>query len=219
MLSTKDVPASSGSGIKKTLVPGNQQVTIYDVEFSSGYNPGSMHILARVEGPDMGPEFEGFLKDKDNPGGGRFKGQVGRIKLSQYPFEDKTFNDGTSITRDQTMLKMFDRLAMACGVQNEIKNITANTWEEWLGKAKPYFINKQISTCIGAREYTGKSGYKELDLFFPKLKNGKYPFISATGDQSNLLPYDANEHIIREKAAKPVDAFEPSSSADDDFNF
>jgi hypothetical protein len=214
MLSTKDVPAG-GSGIKKTLGPGNYNVTIYDVELVPGYNPGSYQILLRVEGPNLGPEFDGFLKDKNNPGGPKFSGQVGRIRISQYAFEDKTFADGTKVSRDITMLRVIDRLAISCGVQDEVKNIVANDWSEMINQVKRLFIGKKISVCLAAREYTNKSGYKEFDLFLPKPKDSKYSH-TAVGDPS-LIIFNEADHIVKEKVAAPVEAFEPTRT-DQDFD-
>lgn len=214
MLSTKDVQ-STGSALKKTLGPGNHNVTIYDVELVPGYNPGSYQILLRVEGPNLGPEFDGFLKDKNNPGGPKFSGQVGRVRVSPYAFEDKTFADGTKVSRDTTMLRAIDRLAIACNVQDEVKNIVANDWSEMIYQVKRLFIGKKISVCLGAREYTNKSGYKEFDLFLPKAKDGKYSH-TGVGDAA-LIVFNEADHIVKEKAAAPVEAFEPTR-ADQDFD-
>lgn len=217
MLSTKNVQSSTGSSFKKTLSPGNHLAKIYDLELQNGYNPGSMQIILRVEGPAIGPEFDGFLKDKNNPGGPKFTGQVGRVRLSPYAFEDKTFADGSKVTRDQSMLVALDRLAMSAGVQTEVKNINASDWNDMINQAKKFLVGKSLNLCIGAKEYTNKQGYKEYDLFLPRPKEGKYSHVSAT-DNSNLMTYDANTHIIKEKAAATVDHFEPAVSADDDFN-
>lgn len=217
MLSTKNVPSTTGSSYKKTLSPGNHLVSIYDIELQNGYNPGSMQILLRVEGPAIGPDFDGFLKDKNNPGGPKFAGQVGRVRMSPYAYEDKTFADGSKVTRDNAMLVAIDRLAISAGVQEAVKNIQASSWEDLIAQAKKIFIGKQVSMCIGAKEYTNKSGYKEYDLFLPRPKDGKYSHTSST-DASNLMMYSADTHIIKEKETKSVESFEPTVSGDDDFN-
>ena len=217
MLSTKNVPASTGSSFKKTLSPGNYLVKIYDIELQNGYNPGSMQIILRVEGPDLGPQFDGFLRDKDNAGGAKFTGQVGRLRLSPYAFEDKTFADGSKVTRDQSMLVAIDRLAASADVQTEVKNINASDWTDMINQIKKLFMGKSINVCIGAKEYTNKQGYKEYDLFLPRPKDGKYSHVGA--DTTNLMIYDADVHIIKEKAASTVGNFEPVTGKDDDFNF
>lgn len=215
MLSTKDVQ-SGGSSLKKTLGPGNHTVTVYDIELTPGYNQGSFQILLRVEGPNLGPEFDGFLKDKNNPGGAKFTGQVGRVRLAPYAFEDRTFADGTKVTRDTSMLRAIDRLAICCGVQQEVKDISAQDWPDMINQVKRLIVGKKISVCLGAREYTNKSGYKEYDLFLPRAKDGKYSHTSV-GD-TNLVVFNEAEHIVKEKVAAPVESFEPTR-VDDDFNF
>lgn len=215
MLSTKDVQ-STGSSLKKTLGPGNHTVTIYDIELVSGYNPGSYQIKLFVEGPNLGPEFDGFLKDKNNPGGAKFAGQVGRVRIAPYAFEDKTFADGTKVSRDTTMLRAIDRLAICCGVQEEVKAISANDWNDMINQVKRLLIGKKLSVCLGAREYTNKSGYKEYDLFLPRAKDGKYSHVPV-GDTS-LIVFNEADHIIKEKAAAVVEHFEPTRT-DEDFNF
>lgn len=217
MLSTRDVQ-STGSGLKKTLLPGNHTVKIYDLELQPGYNAGSLHIILRVVGPNLGPDFDGFLVDPNNPGGQKFSGQVGRIQMGLYAFEDKTLDNGNKISRDNTMLKAIDLLSVACGVQDQVKGIDASDWDDMIRQVKRLVVGKQISVCIGGKEYTNKGGYKEFRLFFPKPKNGKYAF-GQVGDV-NVMTYDENDatHMIKEKAAKSVDSFEPTKSADDDFN-
>lgn len=216
MLSTKNVQSTTGSTYKKTLSPGNHLVSIYDVELQNGYNPGSMQVILRVEGPNLGPQFDGFLKDKNNAGGAKFTGQVGRVRLSPYAFEDKTFADGSKVTRDQSMLVAIDRLAMSAGVQSQVKDINASDWNDMIGQVKKLLVGKSINVCIGAKEYTNKQGYKEYDLFLPRPKDGKYSHVGA--ETTNLMEYDADTHIIKEKAAATVEHFEPAISGDDDFN-
>ena len=218
MLSTKNVQSSSTSSYKKTLSPGNHLVSIYDLQLSNGYNPGSLQLIVNVMGPNLGPDFDGFLIDRNNPGGPKFVGQVGRVRMSPYAFEDKTFDDGSKVTRDNSILLAIDRLAISCGVKDQIDLIEANTIEELVKKAKAIFVNKKLNMCIGAKEYTNKSGYKEFDLFLPRPKNGKYSHTSAS-DATNLMMYDAAAHIIKEKEAKPVESFEPALGTDEDFNF
>lgn len=215
MLSTKDVQPS---GTKKTLSPGNHVVKIYDLELTPGYNAGSLNIILRVEGPNLGPEFDGFLKDPNNPGGAKFAGQVGKVRYQQYAFEDKTFDDGRKQVRDNMMLKALDLLSTACGVQEQVKAISANDWTDMINQVKRFIVGKEISVCLGTRIYTNKSGYKENDLFFPKAKNGKYAF-TAVGDP-NIMVFNEEDptHVIQEKKAKTVDSFEPTVKADDDFN-
>ena len=216
MLSTKNVPVStgSGSGFKKTLSPGNHLVKIYDLELSKGYNPGSIQVILRVEGPDMGPDFDGFLKDRNEPNGPKHAGQVGRVRLAPYAFEDRVLKHGSTQTRDQAMLIALDRLSTSAGVKDVVQNIEAQTIEELFHKAKVFLVGRSINTCIGSKIYTNKSGYKENDLFLPRAQGNKYPHTPAD-DASSLLQFNEAEHIIGEKQPTSVDSF---GSSDNDFD-
>jgi len=138
--------------------------------------------------------------------------------MGLYAFEDKVLDNGNKISRDNTMLKAIDLLSVACGVQDAVKGIDASDWDDMIRQVKKLVVGKQISTCIGGKEYTNKGGYKEFRLFFPKPKSGKYAFGQV--GEVNVMTYDESDitHLIKEKAAKSVDSFEPPKSADDDFN-
>jgi hypothetical protein len=220
MLSTKNVTttSSTGSSLKKTLGPGNHLVTIYDLTLKPGFTPGAYWIVANVEGPNMGPDFDGFLKDPNNPGGPKFAGQVGKVRLSYYASADGEDKNGNKYSRDKTMLMILDRLAATCGVQDRLKDIDAKDWDDMISQAKRLFIGKQMNICAGGKAYTNKGGYTEYDLFLPKSANGKYSHTVAD-NTSSLLIFNEEQHIVKEKESKQVDAFEPvAAKADDDFN-
>lgn len=216
MLSTKNLPADSGSFTKKTLSPGNHVVRLYDLELQEGYKPGSLQLNLRVVGPDMGPDFDGFLVDKNNPNGAKFSGQVGRVKHGYYAFEDGVTKGGTAVNRDQSILKAIDRLATSLGVREKVAEINANTIEQFVAQAKPHLINGSLlEMCIAGKEYTNKGGYKDFDLFMPYPKDKKYPYGTA-GAANAVMTFDPSAHIIKEKVAATVESFEPAGS---DFDF
>lgn len=218
MLSTRDVTQQS-SGQRKTLSPGNYTVRIYDMELVPGptYLQDSYHIILHVEGPALGPEFDGFLKDPNNPGGPKFAGQVGKVKMGHYAFADTTTKNGNKISRDQTMLRAIDMLSVACDVQEQVKSIDASDWDDMIRQVKRVVIGRSVSICLGSRLYTNKSGYKDHQLFLPRPDGGKLP-LTKVGDP-NILVYDANnpDHAKFESAPKVVESF-GETKADDDFN-
>lgn len=218
MLSTKNVvsTSSTGSGVKKTLSPGNHTVTINDMSLKPGYKNDGYTIVLHVEGPALGPDFDGFLKDPNNPNGAKFAGQVGKVRATEYAAADGITKNGTKVYRDQQLLQTLDRLAISAGVQDRLKEIEAKDWEDMINQARRIFFGKKIAICAGGREWTNKGGYTEYDLFLPKSKNGKYAH-TAADNTANLLTYDAAEHIVKEKETKTVESFEPAK-ADDDFN-
>ena len=218
MLSTRDVNQSTGQ--RKTLAPGNHTVTIYDLKLELGpaYTPNSYHIVLHVEGPNLGPDFDGFLKDPNNPNGPRFAGQIGKVRMDYYEFADGTTKSGAKVNRDYSMLRAIDMLSIACGVQDRVKAIDAADWDDMIRQVKNIVVGRQVSICAGAREYTGKTGYKEFQLYLVKPYQGKQP-ITQVGD-ANIITYDAANpyHLRKEKEAKTVEQFESKSSAEDDFN-
>lgn len=220
MLSTKSVTTtqSAGSGIKKTLGPGNHLVTIYDMSLKPGFTPDALWLVLHVEGPDMGPDFDGFLKDPNNPGGAKFAGQVGRVRASQYAAADGEDKNGNKYSRDRTLLTTLDRLAASCGVQDRLKEINAADWNDMINQAKRIFIGKKLNMCVAGKAYTNKGGYTDYDLFLPKGVNGKYAH-TAADTTASLLTFSEAQHIIAEKETKSVESFEPAtSSSDEDFN-
>lgn len=216
MLSTKNLPAESGSFIKKTLSPGNHVVRLYDIQLEPGYKPESLQLNLHVVGPDMGPDFDGFLVDKNNPNGAKFAGQVGRVKHGYYAFEDGVTKTGKAVNRDQSILQAIDRLATALGVREKVSEINANTIEQFVAQAKPHLCNGSLlEMCIAGKEYTNKGGYKDFGLFMPYAKDKKYPYGTA-GAANSVITFDPNNHIVKEKAAQSVESFEPAST---DFDF
>jgi hypothetical protein len=72
----------------KTIAPGNHVLKINSVELEDfRFIEGAKHLILHVEtAPIEG--FEGFLLDKDDESKGRFEGQIGRVKASQYAYAD-----------------------------------------------------------------------------------------------------------------------------------
>jgi hypothetical protein len=58
-------------------------------------------------------DFEGFYIDTKDPNKGRFEGQVGRVRFSQYAFENKTLPSGVEIDRDQSILRAIKTISDA----------------------------------------------------------------------------------------------------------
>src|SRR5881398_1434599 len=99
MLSTKNI--SQSANLPKTLNPGTHVVTIRSIELGKGYEPESYHVNLNVVGPDLGDDFEGFLLDKNDPSGLRFRGQIGRVAMSQFAYKDGVTKTGYKKNRDQ----------------------------------------------------------------------------------------------------------------------
>lgn len=217
MLSTKGI--STGSPAAKTLRPGNVRAKIYDISLLTGFNEGSYHLILNVESEPIGDGFEGFLINKDDESLGRFQGQIGRVRYSQYAFEDKEFTNGTKLKRDEGIIKALKTLAKALGVSDEIDSIEAETIEELVANSKKVLCNGVfIDFCLAGKEYQ-KGEYVNYDLFLPRVKGSSVKAYSD--DPAVVVPFSEKDHIIAlVKRTAPVDEFEaPTSDESKDFTF
>lgn len=225
MISTTNIPSGT-SGVSKTISPGNQIVTIQNVQLGTvPYKLGAYHIILNVVGPDMGSDFEGFYIDKDNPGAGRYNGQVGQIKMSDWPFSDGTTKSGVEIKRDIEMLKTLSNLcsALDCSewlTQQDNKHNTIEELFDQFNSDKP-FKDKEIRVCVGGKEYLNKAGYTNYELYIPKSAKGFVSIENANVDveKSRIMRFDSDTHIKAKKAAEPVTSFGDSASqSESDFD-
>lgn len=209
MLNFKDLPESAGT--PKTLGPGNITAKVYDIKLLKGYKENSLHVVLLLEGEDMGAGFEGFLVDPDNKMGPRFKGQVGRIKLTQWAYEDGVTPSGYVVNRDENIMKALRNLSKALGKMDEIINIEAKTIEEVVEKAAVILKGDAfLNWTVAGREYD-KDGYTNYDLFLPKPGKNEVVYEIPGTVPSKLVKFDASKHIIENVKNKPAsDEFEPT---------
>lgn len=215
MLSINQVPETTGKTPKK-LAPGQRMCKINDITLADGYNhatTGAYDLILHLEGVDLGDDFEGFFIDKDNESLGRHKGQIGRVRASQFSFSDGQTKDGRKISRDLTILAFLKDLAKELGKVDELSEIQAATIEEYVPAAALILRGEDfIEYTIGGREWVDQKNYTNYDLYLPKFAGGKKPFV-AEGNEAKLITYDAAVHIIKKKESKPVEKFE-SKTAD-----
>jgi hypothetical protein len=206
-LSTKNV--SLESKISKTIKPGNVRARIYDLQLVNGYNPDSYHLTMFVETEPI-EGFEGFFIDKDDQSKGRYDGQIGRIKYSQWAFEDKTLPSGVQINRDHSIIKALLIISKAANKLDEIHALTEETIEEYVKAASKFLVgDTYYEMCVAGKEYVDKNGYTQHDLFFPK-SDGKISFISQEAD--DVLIFNSDKHIVSNtKKAPTVTNFEPEA--------
>ena len=122
MLSTKDMSAGSGS-IKPVIGPGNQVVKINSISFDqTPYDADAYNIVLHVESEPIVGEFNGFLKDMNNPNGPRYEGQVGRVRFSPYPYKDTTLPSGREIEKDTEVLKAMVYLSEVLNKRAELES-------------------------------------------------------------------------------------------------
>jgi hypothetical protein len=222
MLNTKDMSAGTGKA-KPVIGTGNQKIKINSITFDqTPYDMDAYNITLHVESEPMGGDFNGFLKDVNNPNGPRFEGQVGRVRFSPYPFKDTTLPNGNEIIRDNEVLKAMIFLSETVNKREELDAIEASTIEEFMSKASGICSNTgYINACLGAREWENREGYVNNDLFLPKRTRMGIPLEALDVEDSNLTVFDKTDsnHFrpFVKKEPTVVNSFEPSSTSGSDF--
>jgi hypothetical protein len=226
MISTKDIEIkNSGDLISKVIEPGNLDCTIYNVELRKPpYDQKAYDIVLSCEGPDLGPDFEGFFIDKDNESLGRHKGQVGRVRMSQYSFSSGETKTGIKVDRDVSMLRALKGLCVELGCEAwlEAQDNQHDTIESLFTKFnedKP-FKGIPLRMCIGGKEYTNRNGYMNYDLFFPRVSKQGKPFESTKvqKEYSKLITFNESTHLIKQKVSESVETFGNTTMTGDDFD-
>tara|TARA_R110002124_G_scaffold223652_2_gene388940 strand:+ start:295 stop:969 length:675 start_codon:yes stop_codon:yes gene_type:complete len=222
MLNTKDMSAGTGKA-KPVIGTGNQKIKINSITFDqTPYDMDAYNITLHVESEPMDGDFNGFLKDVNNPSGPRFEGQVGRVRFSPYPFKDTTLPNGNEISRDNEVLKAMIFLSETVNKREELDAIEASTIEDFMSKASIICSNTgYINACLGAREWENREGYVNNDLFLPKRNRMGIPLEALDVQDSNLTVFDKTDsnHFrpFIKKEPTVVNSFEPSSTSGSDF--
>jgi hypothetical protein len=210
-LSTEDL-GTGGSGMPKTIAPGNHVLKINSVELEEfKFITGAYHLIMHVETEPI-EGFEGFALDKDNPEKGHYAGQIGRIKASQYAFADGETKSGIKIQRDRSILIFLQNLCKTLGINDWMvdQNNKHDTIEEFVkafNETAPY-QGKFLEFCVAGKEYVGKTGYTNYDMWLPKSENGKYAFGEV--EEGKVLRYDETKHL------KKLEVKEVSNFGDDE---
>jgi len=220
MFSTKNVSANRVSPV---IGPGNHKVKINSLSFdATPYDPQAFNIILNVETEPVGGEFQGFLVDADNQNGPRYKGQVGRVRMSPYPYKDTTLPTGRKIVAADEMVKAIAFLADVTGKRDEVDMIEANSLEQFSNACKQIFKNTEyINACIGGREWENNDGYVNVDLHLPRLSKTGLPLEAVDSTAGRLLTFNYDEHVRKlvKKEATATSGFEPTSgNSGDDFD-
>jgi len=215
-LSTKDlVNENGGGGMAKTIAPGNHTLKINSVVLEDfQFIDGAKHLVLNVETEPI-DGFEGFLIDKDDESKGKYKGQIGRVKASQYAFADGQTKSGIKIQRDRSLMMFLANLSKATGIMKwfEEQDNKFNTIEDFVKNFSDNapLKDKYLDFCVAGKEYENKSGYTAYDMWLPKAENNKYAYGEEGSDR--ILKYDEAKYL-KKLEVKPVDNF---GDDDDDF--
>jgi hypothetical protein len=206
-LSTTDL-GTGGGGQPKTISPGNHLLKINSIDLEDfKFIDNAKHLMLHVETEPI-EGFTGFMIDKDDESKGHYAGQIGRVKASQYAYADGETKSGIKIQRDRSILMFLQGLSKAFEfydwfINEDGKHATIEKFVDALNKAKP-FEGKYIDFCVAGKEYEGKTGYINFDMWLPKAENKKYAF----GD--NVMAYDETKHL------KKIEIKEVKGFGDDD---
>jgi hypothetical protein len=213
-LSTEDL-GTGGSGLPKTISPGNKVLKINHVELEDfKFIDNAKHLILHVETEPI-EGFEGFALDKDNPERGHFKGQIGRVKASQYAYADGETKTGIKIQRDRSILIFLQNLCKTMGLNEwmQAQHNKHDTIEDFIDAFNQTAPIKDVylEFCVAGKEYVGKTGYTNYDMWLPKAENGKYAFGEVEGGK--VINYNEAKHL-KTLETKEVKNF----GEDDDFS-
>ena len=213
-LSTKDLASDNGGGMAKTIAPGNHRLKINSIVLEDfQFIDGAKHLILNVETEPI-EGFEGFLIDKDNESKGKYAGQIGRVKASQYAYADGQTKSGIKIQRDRSLMMFLANLSKATGIMKwfEEQDNKFNTIEDFVKNFSDNapLKDKYLDFCIAGKEYENKSGYTAYDMWLPKAENNKYAYGEEGSER--ILKYDESKYL-KKLEVKPVDKF----GDDDDF--
>ena len=204
----------SSKGIKlggkvKHLEPGEHLLKINRVylnQFDFMKEENAYHLVLEMETKPI-PDFEGFLIDPEDETKGRYKGQVGAVKTSFWPYKDKTLDSGEKIERDLDIMRTIKYICAATKClkwvdANDDKHDTIEEYVEAFAKDAP-FTGKYLRCAVGGKEYFNKrTEYMAYDLFLIKPPKGRVNFEAEDAKPSRIAtfnPQDPN-HIIRKSA-------------------
>jgi hypothetical protein len=200
MLNTKNMSAGSGK-TRPVLEPGNHEVKINSITLDqTPYDAEAYNIHLHIETQPVGGDFEGFFRNYNDQSLGRYDGQVGRVRISPFPFKDTTLPSGREISREQEILKNMITLAETLNMRDELDSIEAETIEDFMKACNTLFTadekgSKFINLCIGGREWENKEGYVNNDLYLPRISKDGIPMEAVDAENSRLLKFDRAVHV------------------------
>lgn len=213
-LSTTGLGKEGSSGLPKTIAPGNYTLKINSVYLDDfKFIEGAKHLMLNVE-TDPIDGFEGFMIDKDDESKGHYGGQIGRVKANQYAFADGKTKTGRVIERDNSILTFLHTLCKTLDMNDwflaqDNKHDTIEEFVEAFNNEAP-FKDRFFEACVAGKEYEGKSGYTNYDLWLPKGSKDGY---AITAQGGKVLQYNETDHL-KKLEVKSVDSF----GDDDDFS-
>ena len=213
MLNTKDMQVGAGK-VRPLMGPGNNVVRINSITFEqTPYDSEAYNVMLHVETQPVSGDFEGFFRDKDNESAGRYEGQIGRVRMTPYPYKSTTLPSGREIDRDQEVLKSMIFLSEVMNKRSELDAVEAQTIEDFVSAASKLFSGTFFNVCLGSREWENKEGYVNNDLYLPKLSKDGIPTESTDVEINNSILISFDEKVHVRKLVKKDGGSAPSSNS------
>ena len=201
VFSTKGQEVKTTGGTSKSFQPGVVYAHIYSTNVRTS-NKGDKKVLeVTLEGPDLA-DFEGWLVNRDEPNGPKFKGQTAKVTATSWTDQ---FNEPNPAKNE--IISKLTIIAIELGLRTEIDAISASSIEEWVAEASKVLKGHNLYWFLKGEEneYNGKTNVK--------LSLPKYKFASV--DETKLDVFDKNnQYHFKALKTKSVDKFEPET---DDF--
>lgn len=217
MLSSKNITTNTGNKYptSKILSLGNHLVSLRGVELQyAGYDKGEnpdVTVVLSLEGPDQGPDFEGALRDYDNPNKGNYKGQFAKVRIAPFYFSNKPSRAGKQRDRDLETLRSLTNLADTLGVRDTLDTIEANTLDEYVAAASHVLVSaeKKLHVIIGGKKYFRQNDDGEFqpryERYLPIPQAGKKAY-AVEGNEELVEEYNPNVHIYMAAKDKEIEA-------------
>lgn len=207
-------------GTKKVLEPGEVKATIRDIKLDpSRFKEGGYNIVLLLEGDDLGKDFQGFFIDKIDESKGRYKGQIGNVRTSEWPYADGETKSGVKISRDAEIVKFLTKLCRELDTdwleKQDDKHDTIEQLVDALNIDKPY-KDIELVFCLAGREYKNGKDYINYDLYLPKFSKFASPFTQVE-NSAKLVKFSEELHIKKIKVTEKFDTTDEDMPVDDSF--
>ena len=203
--------SNNNGGGYKGLNPGNYKAKVHRFElWDQPFAPEEkgLYLVMKMESAKPSPDFEGYPVDENNPDGPKYEGLIGNVRTSAYAFKDG-FNakKNVAVVRDTAILEELLRLCTEFDCVQWFKDAhgkydTIHEWVDAFNETAP-FKDKYLEFCIAGKEYEGKTGYTNYDMWLPKGSKDGYAY-AAKG--SKVVPYNEADHL-KKLEVKPVVGF------------
>lgn len=192
---------------KTITVGGEQKLRILKIEAVPvpwDNDNNQVNLVLDVMTEDLGDDFEGFFIDYKDQSKGRYPGQIGRVRASEWAFSNFS-NEKFSTTTEEGIGRFLKSLLYTSG-KKQWYDDNIDLYPEYNGLIAA--INKEkvlkniyFEMTIGGRGYVDKNGYTKYDLYLPKCSKEEYPYILWGDDEakSSLLKYNPQYHMIPPK--------------------